>query len=46
MSTLCVSFGQNVFGLSNQQNILTGLPQKESFVQDMKNPMTDEKYYN
>ena len=28
MSTLCVSFGQKVFGLSNQHNILTGQPQK------------------
>ena len=24
MPMLCVSFGQKVFGLSNQQNILTG----------------------
>ena len=48
--TLCVSFGQNVFGLFNF-SLISGTfwqdnHKKESFVQDMKNPMTDEKYYN
>ena len=42
MPTLCVSFGQKVFGLSNQRNILTGQLLNYTLVQNMKNPMTDE----